>query len=348
MSDQTSLRPSPWRLRLLLGFLFCLCVLPVAVTRSTRPWLLLLTLAALLIVGIGLFARSLLQNRFRFTVRTFLLSITIIGVFLATTWNTIQHLTARLAWIVNVEQAGGRVSLSDDPGMRWLKTPIVGKAFASVDRVVFPLASEYVDLIDGVPDSVQHLYMENTQLGDGHLEAVGKCERLVSIALGRNTTDEGLEQLLGLPRLERLKTCSTNISGVGISKLVRLPNLERLAVDANQISAATMQALQSSPKLEGVNVDATKVNDARLEELSQFALIDGIHIGQKVTDAGTIHLRKMPQLSTLTFSGTTITDAAIENMKGLTNLRYLDTTGTLISQEGRRKLDECLPNCKVQ
>lgn len=42
-----------------------------------------------------------------------------------------------------------------------------------------------------------------------------------------------------------------------------------------------------------------------------------------------------------------VADVGLEHVKGLTNLQELDLRGTQVTEEGVKKLQEALPNCKI-
>ena len=53
-------------------------------------------------------------------------------------------------------------------------------------------------------------------------------------------------------------------------------------------------------------------------------------------------------LKGLDLSRTQVTDAGLEHLKGLTKLQSLDLRGTQATDEGAKKLQQALPNCKIE
>lgn len=67
----------------------------------------------------------------------------------------------------------------------------------------------------------------------------------------------------------------------------------------------------------------------------------------KVIDAGLEHLKGLTQLQMLTLDGTQVTDAGLEHLKGLVQLQMLDLRDTRVTDEGVKRLQQALPNCKI-
>jgi hypothetical protein len=53
------------------------------------------------------------------------------------------------------------------------------------------------------------------------------------------------------------------------------------------------------------------------------------------------------KLQSLDLSYTRITDAGLEHLRGLTNLALLNLRDTQVTDGGVKKLEEALPNCKI-
>jgi len=116
-----------------------------------------------------------------------------------------------------------------------------------------------------------------------------------------------------------------------------------------------------------VQLIGTSVDDASLMAIKQLTDVKTLWLGStKVTDAGLVHLEGLTNLQEL-FLGNTmvidagivhfdgtfapdnsqITDAGLEYLKGLTNLEFLVLLDTQVTGEGVKKLQQALPNCKM-
>ena len=60
------------------------------------------------------------------------------------------------------------------------------------------------------------------------------------------------------------------------------------------------------------------------------------------------YLRELPNLKILSLRNTQVSDAGLEQLEGLTNLKLLYLNDTQVTPEGVKKLQEALPNCKIE
>ncbi len=83
-----------------------------------------------------------------------------------------------------------------------------------------------------------------------------------------------------------------------------------------------------------------------LDELKYAVRIDlG---GTRITDIGLEHVEGLTNLQILTLGGTCVSDAGLEHLTGLTNLESLYLNQTSVTPEGVKRLQEALPNCKIE
>jgi len=59
------------------------------------------------------------------------------------------------------------------------------------------------------------------------------------------------------------------------------------------------------------------------------------------------HLETLPKLRVLNLRGIPIDDDDLQYLKALTDLEELDLTGTQVTDEGVKKLQQALPNCRI-
>ncbi len=91
------------------------------------------------------------------------------------------------------------------------------------------------------------------------------------------------------------------------------------------------------------------VTDVGLEHIKGLVKLKKLNLsGTQVTNAGLEHLKGLTQLQTLSLSHTKVTDAGLEHLKGLTQLQSLIFSGTQVTDAGKKKLQQALPNCKIQ
>ena len=137
-------------------------------------------------------------------------------------------------------------------------------------------------------------------------------------------TDAGLDHLHGLNQLRRLALGNTKITNLGLAKLNALSELYNLDLEGTQVTNAGLVHLKG------------------LTQLQKLALTK-----TKITDSGLTCLEGLTKLEWLGLRGTTTTNAGLEHLKGLTRLRWLYLGGTQVTDSGVKKLQQSLPNCKI-
>ena len=101
-------------------------------------------------------------------------------------------------------------------------------------------------------------------------------------------------------------------------------------------------------KLTNVNLRRTKVTNAGLVHLKGLPNLQWLSLNQtEVTDAGLVHLKELTKLIHVDLSGTKVSDAGLEHLKGLTNLQTLNLNNTKVTDEGVKKLQTALPRCRI-
>jgi hypothetical protein len=110
-----------------------------------------------------------------------------------------------------------------------------------------------------------------------------------------------------------------------------------------------MEFLRGLQELQEVNISETRVTDNGLECLIGLTRLQNLWLATtQVTDAGLEKLRGLPQLKALSLDNTKVTDAGLEHLSGLRQLQYLYLNGTNVTDAGVTKLQQALPNCKIE
>ncbi len=120
-------------------------------------------------------------------------------------------------------------------------------------------------------------------------------------------------------------------------------------VDSVTVTDTDLEYLKELPDLEFLNLSSTDVSDAGLKHLKGLTRLHLLGLfGTDVSDAGLEHLKGLTSLESLGLGGTEVSDAGLEHLKGLTNLQYLNLRGTDTTDKGIAKLQQALPNCKIE
>jgi hypothetical protein len=106
--------------------------------------------------------------------------------------------------------------------------------------------------------------------------------------------------------------------------------------------------LKALPRLRELYL-SPKITDAGLENLAELVDLRLLTLSDaRITDAGLARLKGLHQLQSLFLYGTPITDAGLEHLRGLTRLEHLSLDHTRVTDEGLKKLQQALPNCKIE
>lgn len=96
-------------------------------------------------------------------------------------------------------------------------------------------------------------------------------------------------------------------------------------------------------------VHVVAFNDATMEAVRDLPDIRRLDfVGSPATDAGLVHVSWLSRLESLNLSDTQITDAGLEHLHGLTRLRELCLRGTSVTNEGVKRLQQALPDCRIE
>ena len=115
-----------------------------------------------------------------------------------------------------------------------------------------------------------------------------------------------------------------------------------------KITDAGLEQLCNMTQLQRLDLSHTQITDAGLEHLEGLTQLQDLWLyDTNVTDAGLEHLNGLTQLQVLWLYDTDVTDAGLEYLNGLTQLQVLSLYGTKITDAGVKKLQQALPNCKI-
>ncbi|MGB6483280.1 MAG: sigma-70 family RNA polymerase sigma factor [Candidatus Acidiferrales bacterium] len=135
------------------------------------------------------------------------------------------------------------------------------------------------------------------QITDEALEHVSRCSHLTYLDLQNSLalTDQGLQVIARLPRLEHLILSGTKITDRGLAVLQRLPNLKTLDLCHQQyISDAGLMHLRNCESLERLNLMGTGTGNGAVEAVSGKAHLRQFFAGTSITDRGLERLGEFP------------------------------------------------------
>jgi hypothetical protein len=160
-----------------------------------------------------------------------------------------------------------------------------------------------------------------------HLKGLTKIRMLDLNCLGDQLgiTDDALENLEGLERLEILNLGGANISDNGLAHLRRLVRLKELALTNTSVTDKGMRYLCGLSKMRRLLLGGTKI-----------------------TDAGIRSLERMDELEELDLQRSRISDNGLKHLKRLTSLRHLHLADTRVTEAACDALRRALPKCDIE
>ena len=125
---------------------------------------------------------------------------------------------------------------------------------------------------------------------------------------------------------------------------------DKLKLPSSTTDEQLAEKLKGLENLKPLDLSYTKITDAGLVHLKGLPNLEELDLVgcYKITDAGLVHLKGLTKLEYLNLSYTNITDAGLEHLKGLTKLERLGLRETNITDAGVKSLKEALPDCKIR
>jgi len=110
--------------------------------------------------------------------------------------------------------------------------------------------------------------------------------------------------------------------------------------ESAEVTDATLASVACFSNLEQLWVQCTNVTDAGMAQLSDLSALQVLYLcnNPQVTDAGLIHLKRLPRLQELRLDEANVTDAGLEHLQGLKTLRVLWLNDTKVTGAGLQHL----------
>jgi len=273
---------------------------------------------------------------FRFSLRTLLLLVTALCVWLGIQVNAARRQREAVAAILS---AGGTVVY---------------------DYEIVPSASPSTALLKTLPAGVRRTdkRIDHNQLphGPAWLRAqIGDDYFRTVIAVYLNHPNAGikkadLDQLAKLPHLREFvfEGNRTDIHDKDLATLGQLHELELLQFIGGSIDGSILNVLTNPARLKNVCFSDMDIDDVALGGLEKMTGLEILFLDRtRITDAGLAHLRNLINLENLDLGYTEITDAGLRQLNGLQKLTYVCLRYSKVSAAGVRALRAELPNANI-
>lgn len=207
---------------------------------------------------------------------------------------------------------------------------------------------DFAPLVD-VPDlRVLHTWRD-TSLDDAaaaHVSQIKSLRRLE--ASTRNTTEQGLVAVCGLPNLRKLSLSGVELTPRALERLTGAKELRSLTMSARPLNDSAVDRLRSFPRLFELSLSHAQITDEGLARLVRGKDFSTLRLAYApITDAGVAALEGLEHLQTLSLHGSAITDAALEQLTQFESLNSLWVQETDVTEEGVNRLAIARPDLTV-
>jgi hypothetical protein len=218
---------------------------------------------------------------FRFSLRTLLLLLTVVGIWLGYTVNAARRQRAAVNTLQGsgvtimydyMETAARTWSTSGKPsGPDWLRNAL------GLDYFHYPVYASVRSRVENTNDIVAALYalpglktlmLAGDSINDETIGELGPLDRLEELHItAAHVTDRGLKQLLKFPRLQWLIFNDVPITDAGCATLAELSNLEELRLYGSDVSDDALIHLKKLHKLRRLTITKTRITYEGAEAL---------------------------------------------------------------------------------
>ncbi len=247
---------------------------------------------------------------FQFSLRTLLVVMTLICVFLGMVFNYVVLPAERQRAAV---QAIAKFQLSPKYRTDPLASPLtLTNPFSSPLAVYASAPKDEFWLIDKLRSILPRDYFYAVLAVD-----LTGCE----------FQDLDLVVLKQLPRLRSLGLSDTNVTDAGLENLKDLVDLEELELGRRK---------------------RENLSDIGIAHLKNLKKLKSLWIyNSTITDAGMLQLSGMTELIELHLPHSNISDSGLMHLRGLSKLKFLNVANTLVTRKGVLALQEAIPSLSV-
>jgi hypothetical protein len=267
----------------------------------------------------------------RFSLRTFLLSVTVLCVWLGMRVNQARRQKDAVAVL---RDRGATIYYAHQRSDTNPRQFLASKELA-VPHWLRELAGD--DFFQRVATVELSFYGDVTDKSLIHLVAFPNVESLIFPNWAVRVTDAGLVHLPRPDRLVRLSADGTSIGDGLVTRLANASRLEYLDLGATRVTTDGIRSLVGLANLKFLSLSDTNLGDDALAAMPAMPLLDALHLdGTRVTDAGLAHLARHKSLRSIVLNRTAVTDAGLKQLARLPTLRELSLARTQIRGAGLR------------
>jgi len=267
----------------------------------------------------------------RFSLRTLLITMAMLGVGLGIIGNEFVQLRRYRASGKRISQLGGRLvfftKTGKEPRGPWWCPVVMSGMYAERQVVWFT--------------SGRNAGLRNEDLGV--FNELPRLDTVEIVAAG--ISDEGLAHLEKLTRLRRLVLQDTQVTSKGLHRLKSLP-LQQLVMGGEATSSDILDCLGSLKSLKKLALYDAPVTDGSLKNLKHVPELEHLYLEKcQITEEGFREVAHLKKLKIIELLDLNVGDAGIEQLAKLSSLREVDLEKLPITDQGLRALAQ-LPHLR--
>jgi hypothetical protein len=267
---------------------------------------------------------------FRFSLRTLLLLIAVLCIWLGIQVNAARRQREAVAVLLN---AGAEIYY--DYQMVPLVTATPPGSFAPPG---IRLPDTWAD-VSQLPPGPAWL---RERIGDDYFRTV------VDVYCRGTFQKSDLDELVELPHVKEFVLVGTGFHDEDLTALGELRQLEVLQFSGTPINGSILAQLPNPRRLKNLHLSHTNIDDTALEEIEKMTGLEVLGLdGTHVTDAGLRHLRNLTNLRNVYLQNTQITDAGLQHLSGLKTLTLVVLGPSPVTQDGVSALRAALPSANI-
>src|SRR5438105_1241570 len=135
----------------------------------------------------------------------------------------------------------------------------------------------------------------------------------------------------------------------GFAALAELPHLRRLTLNRSGVTDKELAVIVGCKELRELIIPSSQVTDAGLMHLSKLPRLEALDLSDnpRITDKGMPQIATLERLERLYLGKTAITDKGLFELKPLEGLRDLHVGGTKVTAGAAEKFADEMPNLRV-
>ncbi|MEM6469842.1 MAG: hypothetical protein AAF802_09845 [Planctomycetota bacterium] len=211
------------------------------------------------------------------------------------------------------------------------------------------LSQSGVDAI-GQLSSLKVLAIDFITIGDDGFSKLAQLEKMVELyAAATGITDESASVVGKFRALKKLRLSSNALTSQAIESWSSLDQLSELDIsDCQNVDSDSLSKLSTFKSLTKLNLYNTSL-DNRSWDSADFNSLAWLNVDKTmVGDEALPFIGKLANLKFLHLGSTKVTDRGMPDLAGLGQLEKLIVTRTAVTAAGVEKLQETLPDTKIQ